>query len=268
MPRGHVRLRSRPASKERTLDLLRYLDQQCEVRGPLIRGWASRGNNSQNKLNRRIAEADARLRPIVAVFDEIQELITDPELGKAAVYLLTSIVKRGRSLGIHLILSTQRIDKETVPKGISSNMVNRLGLAVQSHIETDLVLGHRRLQPAGPGRRVHAADRPRVTTRGPARASRPGRPSRCGPRTSTTPVRQRICAGRPRAARRSGQPEAEPSERLQPRRRRPRDLAGQADRRVGARPAGAPPSGLRPDVYGELDRPRSEPRCAPPGWPS
>lgn len=128
-------------SKERTVEILRWLDEECEVRGPRIRKWAAKGLNSQNKLNRAIAEADETLFPLVGFFDEIQELITDAVHGKEAKALLTSLVKRGRSLGIHLILATQRIDKESVPKGISSNISNRLCLGVQSHVETDLVLG-------------------------------------------------------------------------------------------------------------------------------
>lgn len=128
-------------SLNRTMDILEYLLQECETRGPLIKGWVARGYGVDNKLNRRIAEADPRLRPLLAIFDEIQELITHPTLGKAAAAMLTSIIKRGRSLGIHVILSTQRIDKESVPKSISSNVVNRVALAVTSHIETDLILG-------------------------------------------------------------------------------------------------------------------------------
>lgn len=128
-------------SKQRTMEILRWLDQECEVRGPLIRKWAAKGLNSQNKLNRAIAQADPRLRPTLGIFDEIQELVTDPNFKAEAIALLTSIVKRGRSLGIHLILATQRIDKESVPKGISSNVSNRLCLAVPSHVEVDLVLG-------------------------------------------------------------------------------------------------------------------------------
>jgi S-DNA-T family DNA segregation ATPase FtsK/SpoIIIE len=128
-------------TKQRTMQILRYLDSECERRPPLIRKWAAKGLNTENKLNRAIALADPSVFPLMAIFDEIQELITDPELGKEAKALLTSIVKRCRSLGIHLILATQRIDKESIPKGISSNVSNRLALAVQSHVETDLVLG-------------------------------------------------------------------------------------------------------------------------------
>lgn len=140
-PRGMYVSGADEESKQATMDMLEWLYQQCEVRGPLIKGWAARGYNTDNKLNRRIAEADPRLRPILGIFDEVQELVTDKEYGKRAIFLFTSIIKRGRSLGIHLLLATQRIDKESIPKGISSNIVNRLCLAVQSHIETDLVLG-------------------------------------------------------------------------------------------------------------------------------
>jgi S-DNA-T family DNA segregation ATPase FtsK/SpoIIIE len=129
------------ASKERTMRILAWLERECEVRGPIIRSWAAKGLNTQNKLNRAIALADPRVRPIVAIFDELQELITDPVLGKAAKASLTTIVKLARALGIHLILATQRIDKESVPKGITSNVSNRQALAVPSHVETDLILG-------------------------------------------------------------------------------------------------------------------------------
>ena len=128
-------------AKQATMEILNWLDRECDRRGPAIRKWAQRGLNKVNKLNRRIALADPSLFPLLAIFDEIQELITDPDLGKEAKRLMTSIVKRGRSLGIHVIFSTQRIDKESVPRGISSNVSNRLCLAVPSHTETDLILG-------------------------------------------------------------------------------------------------------------------------------
>lgn len=128
-------------AKKMTMDILFWLESECERRGPLIRKWAAKGLNSQNKLNRAIAEADDSLAPILAIFDEIQELFTDPEHGKQAKALAISVVKRGRSLGIHLIPATQRLDKDSIPKGLSSNISNRLALAVPSHVETDLILG-------------------------------------------------------------------------------------------------------------------------------
>jgi S-DNA-T family DNA segregation ATPase FtsK/SpoIIIE len=128
-------------TKRKGMQVLDWLLDECERRGPLIKEYARQGLNNENKLNRAMAEFDERLRPIVAMFDEVQHLFTCPDLGKEAVAKATSVIKRGRSLGIHLILATQRIDAPSVPKGISSNVVMRLALAVTSHVECDLILG-------------------------------------------------------------------------------------------------------------------------------
>lgn len=128
-------------TKEAALAALEWLLMQCDERAPLVREYARQGMNNVNKVNRRMAEHDARLRPVVAFFDELQELLTDPNLGKRAKFVLTSIVKRGRALAIHVVFATQRIDKESVPRGISSNIALRTCLAVTSHVECDLVLG-------------------------------------------------------------------------------------------------------------------------------
>lgn len=129
------------ATKQAALAALEWLLAQCDERAPLVRGYAKQGVNNVNKVNRVMAERDPRLRPVVAFFDELQELITDPDLGKRAKFVLTSVVKRGRALGIHIIFATQRIDKESVPRGISSNIALRTCLAVTSHVEVNLVLG-------------------------------------------------------------------------------------------------------------------------------
>lgn len=128
-------------AKQQTLGLLQWVELECERRGPAIRKWAAKGLNKDNKLNRAIAEADPTLFPLLVMLDEIQELFTDPNHGKEAKARATSIVKKSRFSGIHLILATQRIDKESVPRGISSNVSNRFCLGVPSHVETDLVLG-------------------------------------------------------------------------------------------------------------------------------
>lgn len=128
-------------TKQDAYRMVLWLLNQCDVRGPLIKKYATQGLNTENKLNRAIAKADHRLRPIVAVIDEVQELITDPELGKPVSAALTSIIKRGRALGIHLVLLTQRIDAQSLPKGVTSNIAVRTCLAVPSHTEVELALG-------------------------------------------------------------------------------------------------------------------------------
>lgn len=129
------------ATKAEAMAALEWLYEECERRPPLVKAWVRRGLNNENKVNRAMAERDPRLRPLVAIFDEIQEIITDPQLRKRAIFLLTSIVKRGRAMGIHLILATQRLDKPSLPREITSNITIRFCLSVPSHVETDLVLG-------------------------------------------------------------------------------------------------------------------------------
>ncbi|MEU4239768.1 cell division protein FtsK [Actinoplanes sp. NPDC026619] len=128
-------------TKQAAYRMLMWLVKQCDDRGPIIKKLAQQGLNTENKLNRAIAMRDPRVRPLVALIDEIQELINDPELGKAAKAALTSVIKRGRALGIHVIVETQRIDKESLPKGVTSNIALRTCLAVPSHVEVDLALG-------------------------------------------------------------------------------------------------------------------------------
>ncbi|MDG4788085.1 FtsK/SpoIIIE domain-containing protein [Micromonospora sp. WMMD1102] len=129
------------ATKEAALAALEWLYRQCDERAALVRQYARQGLNTENRVNRRMAEKDARLRPLLGIFDELQELLTDPDLGKRAKFLLTSIIKRGRALAMHIVFATQRIDSQSVPPGISSNFAIRNCLAVPSHTETNLVLG-------------------------------------------------------------------------------------------------------------------------------
>ncbi|GIL29944.1 ATP-binding protein [Actinocatenispora comari] len=129
------------AATRATVAMLEYLLTECEIRPDLIARYARQGLNSVKALNRRMAERDERLRPIVAVFDEVQEAITDPEHGKQVAAMLTSLVKRGRALGVHLVLATQRLDKDSLPKGITSNVSNRACLSVPGQVECDMVLG-------------------------------------------------------------------------------------------------------------------------------
>lgn len=128
-------------TKERALAGIEWLRAECTRRAPRIAKLAAQGLADSNHLTRAMCQADRSLYPIVAVFDEIQELLTDPKLGKAAKEALTSLVKLARAQGVHLMLMSQRIDKESIPKGISSNIAIRTCLAVPSHVETDLVLG-------------------------------------------------------------------------------------------------------------------------------
>jgi S-DNA-T family DNA segregation ATPase FtsK/SpoIIIE len=81
------------------------------------------------------------LHPIVFVADEIQELFGHETFGKEAGQLATTLIKRGRALGLILIMATQRPDKDSLPTGVSANAGIRLCLRVMSQVENDLILG-------------------------------------------------------------------------------------------------------------------------------
>ncbi len=81
------------------------------------------------------------LHPIVFPIDECQELFAHPEYGKAAGEAATAVIKRGRAFGVHLLLATQRPDKDSLPTGVSANVGTRFCLRVMTWRENDMVLG-------------------------------------------------------------------------------------------------------------------------------
>jgi len=141
-PKGLYVCGADDGSIRRTVDIVEWLYGLCEERGPLVAKYARQGMNTVKKVNRAMAEHDERLRPVVAMFDEIQEFMSSKYgiKGDGAPMLLSTI-KRARALGIHVILATQRFDKDSLPKAISSLVTNRACLAVPAQPETDMVLG-------------------------------------------------------------------------------------------------------------------------------
>lgn len=96
----------------------------------------------ENKVTPQLAASKSHgLGPLVFVVDECQELFSHPEYGKEAGELATAIIKRGRALGVILLLATQRPDKDSLPTGISANVGIRFCLRVMGQLENDMILG-------------------------------------------------------------------------------------------------------------------------------
>jgi S-DNA-T family DNA segregation ATPase FtsK/SpoIIIE len=94
------------------------------------------------KVTRQIAsKRGLRLWPLMAVFDEVQNLFGHPKYGKQAGEDATFIIKIGRALGVFLVLATQRPDKESLPTGVSGNVSIRFCLKVAGQVENDMILG-------------------------------------------------------------------------------------------------------------------------------
>ncbi|MCP2340465.1 FtsK/SpoIIIE domain-containing protein [Actinomadura rupiterrae] len=96
----------------------------------------------ENKVTPELAaKRSLKLFPLVLVIDECQELFADDEVGKDAGEKATAIIKRGRALGIILLLATQRPDKDSLPTGVSANVGLRYCLRVMGQTENDMILG-------------------------------------------------------------------------------------------------------------------------------
>ncbi|MEV4581856.1 cell division protein FtsK [Nonomuraea jabiensis] len=94
------------------------------------------------KVTRQIADKRSLgLHPLVAIFDECQNLFAHEEYGAKAGEDAEFIIKLGRALGVILILATQRPDKRSLPTGISANVTLRFCLRVAGQLENDMILG-------------------------------------------------------------------------------------------------------------------------------
>jgi DNA segregation ATPase FtsK/SpoIIIE, S-DNA-T family len=94
------------------------------------------------RVTRQIAaQRSLKLWPIVAYFDEAQNLFAHPEYGKAAGLDAEFIIKIGPAFGVVLIIATQRPDKASLPTGVSGNVSTRFCLKVMGQVENDMILG-------------------------------------------------------------------------------------------------------------------------------
>lgn len=106
-------------------------------RGKRIRKFRAQGLAPEGKVTPELAAAGVGLHPVVILIDEAHELLVNPEVAAAAERL----IKRGRALGLIVILATQIPDKKSVPPNITRCVTMRACLAVQDHIANDMILG-------------------------------------------------------------------------------------------------------------------------------
>ncbi|MQA87259.1 MAG: hypothetical protein GEV03_22180 [Streptosporangiales bacterium] len=94
------------------------------------------------KLTRELAaQRHLGLRPIEAIFDEVQNLIMHPDYGSKAADDLAYVMRVGRAYGITVILSTQRPDRDALPSKIRDLATVRFCLKVPDQVSNDMILG-------------------------------------------------------------------------------------------------------------------------------
>ncbi len=122
-------------------DSLRMLRAELERRSGVLKS-VPKEQRPDGKVTREMAgRRGLRLRPIVAVFDEVQNVFQHPEHGSQAAADAAYVIRLGRAYGIVLVLATQRPDATSLPTAISGNVGIRYCLKVPGQIENDVVLG-------------------------------------------------------------------------------------------------------------------------------
>jgi len=76
----------------------------------------------------------------VVVVDEFQDLILDKATRQGFLDGVKRLGAKARAAGIHLILATQRPDKDTVPGAIKANLGGKIALKVQAAVNSRIIL--------------------------------------------------------------------------------------------------------------------------------
>lgn len=124
------------------LAMLNWGLAEAERRGQRIKDAYVRGEAPERKVTPELAaKPGSGLHPVVIVIDEAHELFGDSTVGKEAGLAAERLAKRGRALGITLVIITQIPDKDSLPTGITRNIGIRWCLAVPDQVANDMILG-------------------------------------------------------------------------------------------------------------------------------
>jgi S-DNA-T family DNA segregation ATPase FtsK/SpoIIIE len=122
-------------------DSARLLRNQTERRAAVFKKLRGTPALPDGKVTRDAATKHSELRPLVAIFDEVQNVLADKQHGAQAAEDLAYVIRVGRAYGIIAVLSTQRPDAKIIPTAITGLIVSRFCLMVPDQPANDLVLG-------------------------------------------------------------------------------------------------------------------------------
>jgi S-DNA-T family DNA segregation ATPase FtsK/SpoIIIE len=93
------------------------------------------------KLSDRFASGKKDIPFYILVFDEFADLVhSGREEKKKFEALVSRIAAKGRAAGIHLVLATQRPDRETVSGLIKANLLLKICFRVTNAVNSTIVL--------------------------------------------------------------------------------------------------------------------------------
>jgi len=118
----------------------RMLRGELERRSALFKR-VPKDQRKDGRVTRDLALRYHQLRPVVAVFDEAQNVCLHPEYGEQFAQDIAHVQRLGRAYGIVIIFATQRPDAQCVPSAISGTASCRFCLKVMDQIANDMILG-------------------------------------------------------------------------------------------------------------------------------
>jgi len=118
--------------------IIRWGLAEAERRGKRIRAARERGEAPEGKVTPELAaRPGSGLHPVLILIDEAHELLCDKDVADDAERL----IKRGRALGLIVVLATQIPDAKSLPPNITRCVNMRWCLAVQDQVANDMILG-------------------------------------------------------------------------------------------------------------------------------
>ena len=123
----HVQVLSIESSRQFGLSALQYLQEEIKRRGKLFKSEVAVSNIAQYR-----SKTGESLPRILVIIDEFQYLLKGHDkLRTQAAGMLDDISRRGRSFGVHVILSTQSLNEVNLSESTLSNIAIRIAMRMR-----------------------------------------------------------------------------------------------------------------------------------------
>lgn len=120
-------------------DVLPVLDQLIDMMNERYGLFEAARVTDIGEFNEQV-NAPERLERRLLVIDEFQDLITDKATTQAFFAAVRRLGAKARAAGIHIVLATQRPDKDTVPPIVKANLGGKIALQVASKTNSRIIL--------------------------------------------------------------------------------------------------------------------------------
>jgi S-DNA-T family DNA segregation ATPase FtsK/SpoIIIE len=117
----------------------RFIERLVEVMEERYRLFEKAQVSDIREYNESV-EGEARLERKVVVIDEFQDLTAEKASAKPFFAGVKRLGAKARAAGVHLILATQRPDREVVPGLLRTNLGGKIALRVATAINSRIIL--------------------------------------------------------------------------------------------------------------------------------